>query len=199
MKSLRVHFFNRHGIDLDNPGTHASSSLLLALEQSSLPHMMQQAGMAAAAVAAFNDAASAAASGNSAESGGSNRSQDNLSPPMHYLTPHVEISMADNNEPVQIGSPSHNSSSGSTVATSLASGLDIKPIVRPKSNPSGDSKNVAAAAAAAVAAAAAAAGRQMYDSTITPSISLIPIKQVRGICYIKVPGAYTILESFVKF
>ena len=44
MKSLRIHFFNRHGIDLDNPGPGGGSSLLLALES--------QASQVAAAAAA---------------------------------------------------------------------------------------------------------------------------------------------------
>lgn len=105
MKSLRVHFFNRHGIDLDNPGPNAPSSLLLALDQQNavanyLPSM-------AAAVASAAAAAAAAQSGqqqlhqhqqpNFSDSGDSLRSADNGTPPMHFLTPHVEISMADDN------------------------------------------------------------------------------------------------------
>lgn len=87
MKSLRVHFFNRHGIDLDNPGPNAPSSLLLALDP-------QNAGSyLAAAVAAAS--ASSANQPNFSDSGDSLRSADNATPPMHFLTPHVEISMAD--------------------------------------------------------------------------------------------------------
>lgn len=178
MKSLRVHFFNRHGIDLDNPGSNASSSLLLALEQSNLPHLMQQGMAVAAAAAAFQNS-------NDTSSVDTSRSQDNITPPMHYLTPHVEISMADNNEPVRIGSPNSNSA--------MSSGLDIQAIVRPKSNPtsSGSEAGIAAVSSGAggstlsktgMGATVATSGsggssRQIFDSTITPSISLIPIKQ----------------------
>lgn len=35
------------------------------------------------------------------------RSVDNATPPMHYLTPHVEISMADNNETFSPGQTNH--------------------------------------------------------------------------------------------
>jgi len=112
MKSLRVHFFNRykhfmihnlnvrilnkflfiyrHGIDLDNPGPGAPSSLLLALDPTNsgqlLPASFAAAVSAAGVSAAFSD------------SGDSLRSTDNVTPPMHFLTPHVEISMADNIE-----------------------------------------------------------------------------------------------------
>jgi hypothetical protein len=67
MKSLRVHFFNRHGIDLDNPGTGTPSSLLLALEQSNSAHLLPAL---AAAANAFSD------------SGDSARSTDNITPPV---------------------------------------------------------------------------------------------------------------------
>lgn len=171
MKSLRVHFFNRHGIDLDNPGSNASSSLLLALEQSNLPHLMQQGMAVAAAAAAFQ---------NSEANADTSRAQENITPPMHYLTPHVEISMADNNESVQLGSPSSNA---------ISSGLDIQAIVRPKSNPTSSGSEAAAAvstgmgsgsgagASSKTGAGGGSGGRQLFDSTITPSISLIPIKQ----------------------
>lgn len=153
MKSLRVHFFNRHGIDLDNPGSNASSSLLLALEQqqqqqaANLPVNLIQAANIAASVAAFNESAAAAAD--------AARNHENSTPPLHYLTPHVEISMAESNDiPMRLGSPN----------SSVSSGLDIQAIVRPKSNPtpphhSGDVSS------------------NRFDASITPSISLIPIKQ----------------------
>lgn len=178
MKSLRVHFFNRHGIDLDNPGSNASSSLLLALEQSNLPHLMQQNMAAAAAVAAFQNSNNA-----DINNVDTSRSQENGTPPMHYLTPHVEISMADNNESVQLGSPNSNAA--------ITSGLDIQAIVRPKSNPTSSGSEASAAitpgcgasdlrvttASSKTGSVGPAGGRQLYDSTITPSISLIPIKQ----------------------
>lgn len=165
MKSLRVHFFNRHGIDLDNPGSNASSSLLLALEQSNLPHLMQQGMAVAAAAAAFQNS--------EASNIDTSRSQENVTPPMHYLTPHVEISMADNNDhPVRIDSPGSNA---------ISSGLDIQAIVRPKSNPTSSGSEAAVAVSTGGGSGASSGGsassRQIYDSTITPSISLIPIKQ----------------------
>lgn len=169
MKSLRVHFFNRHGIDLDNPGSNASSSLLLALEQQqqqgNLPVNLMQAANLAASVAAFNESAAAA----SAES---TRNHENQTPPMHYLTPHVEISMADNNEPMRLGSPN----------SSVSSGLDIQAIVRPKSNPTPPHHSMDGSSSTTTprdreSLHSSGGVRQMFDSSITPSISLIPIKQ----------------------
>lgn len=87
MKSLRIHFFNRHGIDLDNPGPGGPSSLLLALESQ---------GTAAAFVQ--NLSASQTPAPTHSDSGESLRSTDNATPPMHFLTPHVEISMTENGE-----------------------------------------------------------------------------------------------------
>lgn len=82
MKSLRVHFYNRHGIDLDNPGTGAPTSLLLALDP-------QNAGQLLPSLIAAGQSYS--------DSGDScNGRSDNATPPMHFLTPHVEISMAEN-------------------------------------------------------------------------------------------------------
>lgn len=48
----------------------------------------------------------AAAYSDSGDSNGE-RSVDNATPPMHYLTPHVEISMADNNETFSPGQTNH--------------------------------------------------------------------------------------------
>lgn len=48
----------------------------------------------------------AAAYSDSGDSNGA-RSVDNATPPMHYLTPHVEISMADNNETYSPGQLNH--------------------------------------------------------------------------------------------
>lgn len=102
MKSLRIHFFNRHGIDLDNPGPNAPSSLLLALDPTNSANYLPSIALAAAAAAAnAANNANIGASGNSnsgptySDSGDSLRSADNGTPPMHFLTPHVEISMAD--------------------------------------------------------------------------------------------------------
>lgn len=96
MKSLRVHFFNRHGIDLDNPGPGAPSSLLLALDSPNASQLLPQLVAAAAQQAQVPQSAYS-------DSGDSLRSTDNGTPPMHFLTPHVEISMADhNNEPFHV-------------------------------------------------------------------------------------------------
>lgn len=97
MKSLRVHFFNRHGIDLDNPGPNAPSSLLLALDQQNamnfLPTMPGVPG--AGGVGVGGGGGGGGQQLNYSDSGDSLRSADNGTPPMHFLTPHVEISMAD--------------------------------------------------------------------------------------------------------
>lgn len=77
MKSLRVHFFNRHGIDLDNPGTSVPGG----------PMKME-----AVPSAVYSD------SGDS--QGG--RSVENTTPPMHFLTPHVEISMTEAYSPTRV-------------------------------------------------------------------------------------------------
>ncbi|KAH8284586.1 hypothetical protein KR018_004955 [Drosophila ironensis] len=102
MKSLRIHFFNRHGIDLDNPGPGGTSSLLLALES-------QASAAAAAAAASYVPPGLSPVPVQSqsqqqqqqqppqvappaSDSGESMRSLENATPPMHFLTPHVEIS-----------------------------------------------------------------------------------------------------------
>ncbi|XP_067629880.1 ikaros family zinc finger protein isoform X2 [Eurosta solidaginis] len=106
MKSLRIHFFNRHGIDLDNPGPGGSSSLLLALESqaSQVAAAAAAAGfvpglnaVAAAAVAASQNANSNMTTTHQSDSGESMRSLENATPPMHFLTPHVEISTLSDN------------------------------------------------------------------------------------------------------
>lgn len=104
MKSLRIHFFNRHGIDLDNPGPNAPSSLLLALDPMNAGNYLPSIALAAAAAAVNASNNSGISLGGNSNSGGptysdsgeSLRSADNGTPPMHFLTPHVEISMADN-------------------------------------------------------------------------------------------------------
>ncbi|KAK6630249.1 hypothetical protein RUM43_014948 [Polyplax serrata] len=73
MKSLRVHVFNRHGIDLDNPGNGPPAMIPLNVEPNQ------------SVTGTFSD---------SGDSQGA-RSADNATPPMHFLTPHVEISMTD--------------------------------------------------------------------------------------------------------
>lgn len=101
---------------MDNPGPGGSSSLLLALESqaSQVAAAAAAAGfvptglnaVAAAAAAAANavnsNAAIVSAAANSmpshqSDSGESLRSVENATPPMHFLTPHVEISTLPDN------------------------------------------------------------------------------------------------------
>ncbi|XP_063223992.1 zinc finger protein ztf-16 isoform X2 [Bacillus rossius redtenbacheri] len=157
MKTLRVHFFNRHGIDLDNPGpsSQAVSSALPGGHCSPLEANVS---------AAYSD---------SGDSLGA-RSVDNATPPMHFLTPHVEISMAD--------APASFSAAcdpGSATAPQSSSG-DPPPQQPlngdcPSSPNSGDSSSNAPSSSLA-------AGRPLQadhdaPAVVTPSISLIPIKQ----------------------
>ncbi|KAL4703309.1 hypothetical protein ACJJTC_006672 [Scirpophaga incertulas] len=157
MKSLRVHFFNRHGIDLDNPGPGNNSVSLLAAGIANAAYA--DGTMDAAAINALGALGSglsvsvAAAYSDSGESNGA-RSVDNATPPMHYLTPHVEISMADNNETFAPGGTNHLTNSDSRMNGE-----------GPSSPQSGDS---------AIASSSLSAG---LPTNITPSITLIPIKQ----------------------
>jgi IKAROS family zinc finger protein len=184
MKSLRVHFFNRHGIDLDNPGAGTPSSLLLALEQSNSAHLLPALAAAANASAnAFSD------------SGDSARSADNATPPMHFLTPHVEISMADNhdNNPIRLTTTNSNGTNNdsntqtTTVTATTSSGLDIQAIVRPLNNggspvspQSADSNsNIPSSSHSSAMTNEVQSSRHViFENAIKPSISLIPIKQV---------------------
>lgn len=79
-------FLLRHGIDLDNPGPGGPSSLLLALETQSSAAFVQNLSSSQTPAPTHSD------------SGESLRSTDNATPPMHFLTPHVEISMTENGE-----------------------------------------------------------------------------------------------------
>lgn len=105
----------RHGIDLDNPGPGGSSSLLLALESQAsqvaaaaaaagyVPTGLNAVAAAAAAAAnVVNSNAAIVSAANSmpshqSDSGESLRSLENATPPMHFLTPHVEISTLPDN------------------------------------------------------------------------------------------------------
>lgn len=69
---IYIHYFFRHGIDLDNPGPNSSSSLMNSC--------------------APGEAMPSAPLSDSGDSTG-NRSADNATPPMHFLTPHIEISI----------------------------------------------------------------------------------------------------------
>lgn len=70
--NLYVFFFIRHGIDLDNPGPNSSTSIMNSCSP--------------------GEAMPSAPLSDSGDSTG-NRSADNATPPMHFLTPHVEISI----------------------------------------------------------------------------------------------------------
>ncbi|CAK1551964.1 unnamed protein product [Leptosia nina] len=157
MKSLRVHFFNRHGIDLDNPGPGNTSVSLLAAGIANAAYgdgtMDPNTLNALGALGSGLSVSVAAAYSDSGDSNGE-RSVDNATPPMHYLTPHVEISMADNNETFSPGQTNHMGNSDSRVNGE-----------GPSSPQSGDS---------AIASSSLSAG---MPTNITPSITLIPIKQ----------------------
>lgn len=105
----------RHGIDLDNPGPGNNSVSLLAAGIANAAYAdgtMDPAAMnALGALGSGLSVSVAAAYSDSGESNGA-RSVDNATPPMHYLTPHVEISMADNNETFSPGQTNHLSNSG---------------------------------------------------------------------------------------
>lgn len=162
MKSLRVHFYNRHGIDLDNPGPGAPSSLLLALDPQNVgQYLPPNLSATTTCVPTFSD------------SGDSLRSNDNATPPMHFLTPHVEISMAENID-------SFNTDTG---IPKTSTSLDIKPTngpngISPSSPQSADSNsNVPSSSHSTLQSLVQSSRSNQIDSHITPSISLIPIKQ----------------------
>lgn len=102
--------FNRHGIDLDNPGPGNTSVSLLAAGIANAAYadgtMDPSAITALSALGSGLSVSVAAAYSDSGDSNGA-RSVDNATPPMHYLTPHVEISMADNNETFSPGQTNH--------------------------------------------------------------------------------------------
>lgn len=161
MKSLRVHFFNRHGIDLDNPGPGAPSSLLLALDPTNATHYLPT----------LNTTTTAAAPSYS-DSGDSLRSADNATPPMHFLTPHVEISMAETAD-------SFNSETGTSKIPN--STLEVQPSNGPSggspSSPQSADSNSNVPSSSHTLASLVQNPRTHPEGHITPSISLIPIKQ----------------------
>ncbi|XP_060531263.1 zinc finger protein ztf-16 isoform X2 [Cylas formicarius] len=162
MKSLRIHFFNRHGIDLDNPGPPGSQSQLIAAAAqqgfpegalSSLNHLNSNLSVSVTTGATYSD---------SGDSTGA-RSTDNATPPMHFLTPHVEISMAD--APLSDDRP--RSDQGGGGEASQING-DC-----PNSPQSADSNSNAPSSSHIQSNSL----RMEQETSITPSISLIPIKQ----------------------
>lgn len=211
MKSLRVHFFNRHGIDLDNPGANAPSSLLMALDPQNAGNFLQSSIAAAMAAAAAAGSSSNGSGGqiqhSFSDSGDSLRSADNGTPPMHFLTPHVEISMADDNFKIGHDGDSRDRSYLSSVTSGGAkiepicnqvtvnSGLELKVCeagslmegvskngVNGSVSPqSADSNSSAPTSSQQTVLGAVLQGpiRHIVQEQIKPSISLIPIKQVR--------------------
>ncbi|XP_068082016.1 zinc finger protein ztf-16 [Anabrus simplex] len=162
MKNLRVHFFNRHGIDLDNPGpsTPSASSLLPGGHCSPL-----EQGCNVNMAATYSD---------SGDSMGA-RSVDNATPPMHFLTPHVEISMADGPSapfsPAQGEQPLAPTSHSSSEPSSQRLNGEC-----PGSPHSADSNSNAPSSSLTNSTSRT----EPEGTTITPSISLIPIKQEPG-------------------
>lgn len=123
---------------------------------------------------------------------------------MHFLTPHVEISMADNNDnngPLRLTTNNNNNNTNgtsndhsnmqpTTVTATTSSGLDIQAIVRPLNNSSGGSppspqsadsnSNVPSSSHSSIMTNEVQSSRHLiFENAIKPSISLIPIKQVR--------------------
>ncbi|XP_004526438.1 protein hunchback isoform X3 [Ceratitis capitata] len=200
MKSLRIHFFNRHGIDLDNPGPGGSSSLLLALEsqasQAAVAAAAASAGFvpglnavaAAAAAAAANQNTSSSMTTHQSDSGESMRSVENATPPMHFLTPHVEIStLSDNGTDLFNGNA--NASTGMELMDSKNSGRGERDVITgnkspvplpPQEHPMDCNTKSLPSSTSHVGVqmnACASPKTHHHENHITPSISLIPIKQ----------------------
>ncbi|KAJ8919291.1 hypothetical protein NQ315_003875 [Exocentrus adspersus] len=143
MKSLRIHFFNRHGIDLDNPGPAVCPSASLG-RIIAIPVILQVL--------------------------------DQLimpPPPMHFLTPHVEISMADAPVPVFSPTPGDQHNSNQPVQSGDSQRMNGE---CPNSPQSADSNSNAPTSSHIQANSL----RIDQETSITPSISLIPIKQEPG-------------------
>ncbi|XP_018331218.1 ikaros family zinc finger protein isoform X2 [Agrilus planipennis] len=168
MKSLRMHFLNRHGIDLDNPGPAGSSASLLvsaaqqgySIDGSTLTSLGNLSSGLSVSVANYSD---------SGDSTGA-RSTDNATPPMHFLTPHVEISMTD--APAHVFSPTLSENQHSQPGQSTESGQHMNGDC-PASPQSADSNSNAPSSSHIQSSSL----RIDQETSITPSISLIPIKQ----------------------
>ncbi|KAL3265375.1 hypothetical protein HHI36_009582 [Cryptolaemus montrouzieri] len=181
MKSLRVHFFNRHGIDLDNPGPAGSQASLLAAAAAAQGFPIDGAITTSLGNLTGSVSVSVTGGGNSSganysDSGDSTgaRSTDNATPPMHFLTPHVEISMSD--APAPVFSPLQDQQRSNS-----QSGQTSEPMTRmngesPGSPHSADSNSNAPSSTHIQPNSL----RMDQETNITPSISLIPIKQEPG-------------------
>ncbi|CAH0391970.1 unnamed protein product [Bemisia tabaci] len=167
MKSLRVHFFNRHGIDLDNPGPN-----LLGNNNAVIGNNLQLE----------QTTGNGGTCSDSGDSTGA-RSENNATPPMHFLTPHVEISMAD--APQQPATPFSpvQARDQNTSLTSISSGSDSTPQVNGETPPTGTSVDCPSSPQSADSnsntpvSSSLSVRADPEVSPITPSVSLIPIKQ----------------------
>ncbi|KAL1509278.1 hypothetical protein ABEB36_004040 [Hypothenemus hampei] len=185
MKSLRLHFFSKHGIDLDNPGAPGPQSQLIAAaaQQGFSPVDGALNSLNQLSTNLTVSVAPSTASANYSDSGESNgnRSADNATPPMHFLTPHVEISMAE--APTAVYSPAMDhpqriSNSSSVEEQRMVNGDS------PNSPQSADSNSNNAPSSSHIQPNSL---RMEQETNITPSISLIPIKQEPGEEYNECP------------
>lgn len=180
---------NRHGIDLDNPGPGNTSVSLLAAGIANAAYadgtMDPSAITALSALGSGLSVSVAAAYSDSGDSNGA-RSVDNATPPMHYLTPHVEISMADNNETFSPGQTNHQGITKNLCFIDIIayhkhsmSHINIYLIhvfyFLIESRMNGEGPSSPQSGDSAVATSSLSAG---LPTNITPSITLIPIKQV---------------------
>ncbi|XP_054266004.1 zinc finger protein ztf-16-like isoform X2 [Macrosteles quadrilineatus] len=148
MKSLRVHFFNRHGIDLDNPGPTPSAN-----------------------GGAVESSVNAGGCSDSGDSTGA-RSADNATPPMHFLTPHVEISMTD----TPAAAPFSPTQAREETPSSCLS--VIEPLVRLNGSAEGSTAgDCPGSPQSADSNSNAPSSSLRAEQEVTPSVSLIPIKQ----------------------
>jgi IKAROS family zinc finger protein len=139
---------------------------------------------------------------------------------MHFLTPHVEISMAENNDnnngnSVMRMAANTNGTSAhavndhpqqpTTVTATTSSGLDIQAIVRPMPSHNGSpsspqsadsNSNVPSSSHSSIITNEVQSSRHLiFENAIKPSISLIPIKQVKCRVHLLCPFPF---HAYVK-
>ncbi|XP_018565263.1 ikaros family zinc finger protein [Anoplophora glabripennis] len=173
MKSLRIHFFNRHGIDLDNPGPAGSQASLLAAaaqQNFAIDGTLNSLNQLSSSLSVSVTGANYSDSGDSTGA----RSTDNATPPMHFLTPHVEISMAD--APVPVFSPTPGDQQSASQPVQSGDSSQRLNGECPNSPQSADSNSNAPSSSHIQPSSL----RIDQETSITPSISLIPIKQEPG-------------------
>ncbi|XP_050426043.1 zinc finger protein ztf-16 [Adelges cooleyi] len=165
MKSLRVHFFNRHGIDLDNPGVgmmNSTSTNNLTVDFNS------------------GNISNSGACSDSGESISGNRSESNATPPMHFLTPHVEISMAEPN-PLECSSFISPPIVDNSVKRDNVQNANNEEVVLADNDCPNSPQSTDSNSNLTTLPMLSGNTRQEGEvSTITPSVSLIPIKQEQG-------------------